>query len=299
MLHYVLKGLMAWLAAEQAANPDLPDLAELGLQDPSVARRLRDSGVMLEPLVAAELAEAGSSTPEGLTVPLRLLLPLAPAADSGWLEQAWRLLRAHGLQLELAPPATGTDPNARRAALAACDLVVLPCWQEGSLAALVEAAAMARPIICSDNPETRVLIRHGRDGLLVPAGNAQALQLAVQLLVRQPSFMQELGNCARHKVVTAYQIAEELDRSKSIVWCCRWWAECVVSQASGDPLRLLQKSLRLRAAPWQLPSPTAGRMMPACGASPRPAWSWRTGVWRSSISRPPAISRWPAPAGAM
>ena len=37
------------------------------------------------------------------------------------------------------------------------------------------------------------LIRHGRDGLLVPAGNAQALQLAVQLLVRQPSFMRELG----------------------------------------------------------------------------------------------------------
>ena len=69
------------------------------------------------------------------------------------LEQTWRLLRAHGLQLELVPHATGTDPSARRAALAACDLVVLPCWQEGSLAALVEAAAMARPLICVDTPE--------------------------------------------------------------------------------------------------------------------------------------------------
>lgn len=213
MLHYVLASLVAWLAAEQAANPDLPDLAELGLQDPSVARRLRDSGVMLVPLVAAELAEAGSSTPEGLTAPLRLLLPLAPAADSGWLEQAWRLLRAHGLHLELVPHATGTDPSARRAALAACDLVVLPCWQEGSLAALVEAAAMARPIICSDNPETRVLIRHGRDGLLVPAGNAQALQLEVQLLVRQPSFIRELGKRAQRRVVSAYLLAEDLDRT--------------------------------------------------------------------------------------
>ena len=153
MLRSVLASLKAWLAAEQAADPDLPDLAELGLQDPAVARRLRDSGLMLEPWVAAEPAEAGSSTPEGLTAPLRLLLPLAPAADSGLLEQAWRLLQAHGLQLELVPHATGTDPSARRAALAACDLVVLPCWQEGSLAALVEAAAMARPLICVDTPE--------------------------------------------------------------------------------------------------------------------------------------------------
>ena len=78
MLRSVLASLKAWLAAEQAAAPDLSALAELGLQDPAVARRLRDSGVMLEPWVAAESAEAGSSTPEGLTAPLRLLQPLGP-----------------------------------------------------------------------------------------------------------------------------------------------------------------------------------------------------------------------------
>ena len=60
------------------------------------------------------------------------------------------------------------------------------------------------------------LIRHGRDGLLVPAGNAQALQLAVQLLVRQPSFMRELGNRAQRKVVAAYQLAEEIDAIRRV-----------------------------------------------------------------------------------
>ena len=78
MLRSVVVRLWDLMAAEQAADPDLPDLAKLGLQDPAVARRLRDSGVMLEPWVAAESAEAGSSTPEGLTAPLRLLQPLGP-----------------------------------------------------------------------------------------------------------------------------------------------------------------------------------------------------------------------------
>lgn len=71
--------------------------------------------------------------------------------------------------------------------------MVLPYWQEETLAALVEASAMARPILCVDGPEARMLIRHGRDGLLAPAGNAQALQPAVRLLVPQRSFMAELG----------------------------------------------------------------------------------------------------------
>jgi len=213
MLRSVLARLKAWLVAEQAADADLPALMELGLQAVAVARRLRASGVVLAHFIPVGPAELGSSKPEAWQSLLRVLVPLATADDASWLEQAWILLRAHGLQLELVPPATGTDPGSRRAALAACDLVVLPCWQDGTLAALVEAAAMARPVMCVDAPEARELIRHGRDGLLVEAGNAQALQLAVQLLVRQPSFMRELGNRVHRKVVVAYQLADELEQT--------------------------------------------------------------------------------------
>ena len=213
MLRSLLVHLRTLWTSQRDVDAARPDLAELGLQDPVVARRLKRSGVALEQFAPLEPAFPGPRPTAALTPPLRILLPLVPVADAAWLEQAWMWLRAHGLQLELVAPASDRDPSARRADLAACDLVLLPSWQDGSLAALVEAAAMARPVICVDVPEARELIRHGRDGLLVPMGNAQALLLAVQLLVRQPAFMDELGQRLQHKVVAAYQLVDDLDRT--------------------------------------------------------------------------------------
>jgi hypothetical protein len=44
-------------------------------------------------------------------------------------------------------------------------MVLLPCWHDDTLSALVEAAAMARYIQCIVSPATRALNQHGRDGL--------------------------------------------------------------------------------------------------------------------------------------
>jgi len=231
-LHSVLKRLgIVFLAPLE-----LPLPAALGLQDPRIARRLRDSGVVLELFSPKpiDLAAAPSAAPAGAAalnrppqqpgqVPLQLLIPtpLPTEMQTGWLDRAWDLLRVRGLQLQVIttdPQASlelEASPKARRDRLAACDLVLLPCWHDDTLAALVEAAAMAKPILCIDSPATRGLIQHGRDGLLVLPEDASALQLAVQLLVRQPAFAGELGRQARNKVMAAYQLAEELDQAQA------------------------------------------------------------------------------------
>ena len=134
--------------------------------------------VRLHSLIAAQQAVVLDLPDLGERAALRVHVPLAQGVDAGWL------------QLELVALSSGIEPSAWRTAL-------------------VEATAMARSLIFVDAPEACELIRHGRDGLLVPVCIAHALQL----LVRQPSFMRELGKRAQRKVVALYQLAEELDRT--------------------------------------------------------------------------------------
>jgi glycosyltransferase involved in cell wall biosynthesis len=233
-LQSALRSVLKRLGIVLLVPSELPSPAALGLQDPRIARRLRDSGVVLELFSPrpADPAAAPSAAPAGAAAlkwpsqqpgqgPLQLLIPtpLPTEMRTGWLDRAWDLLRVHGLQLQVittelqASLELEASPKARRDRLEACDLVLLSCWHDDTLAALVEAAAMAKPILCIDSPEARELIQHGRDGLLVPANDVSALQLAVQLLVRQPSIAAELGLQARRKVLAAYQLAEELDQT--------------------------------------------------------------------------------------
>ena len=63
--------------------------------------------------------------------------------------------------------------------LAAADAVVLPSYREGMPKALLEAAAMARPLLASDAPGCREIVRDGENGLLFEARSEQALADAI------------------------------------------------------------------------------------------------------------------------
>jgi glycosyltransferase involved in cell wall biosynthesis len=67
------------------------------------------------------------------------------------------------------------DTDDVRPAIAAADCVVLPSYREGVPRSLLEAAAMARPLIASDVPGCRDVVRAGINGFLHPARNAEAL----------------------------------------------------------------------------------------------------------------------------
>lgn len=64
--------------------------------------------------------------------------------------------------------------------IAAATAVVLPSYREGMPRSLLEAAAMARPLIATDVPGNRQIVDHGVNGLLCEVRNARSLADAME-----------------------------------------------------------------------------------------------------------------------
>lgn len=75
---------------------------------------------------------------------------------------------------------------------------VLPTsYGEGVPLALLEAAACGRPVIASDTPGCREIVRHGETGLLVPPHDIDALADAVAALAADPARRNAMGMAGR------------------------------------------------------------------------------------------------------
>jgi glycosyltransferase involved in cell wall biosynthesis len=68
--------------------------------------------------------------------------------------------------------------------IAAADCVVLPSYREGLPRSLLEAAAMAKPLIATDVPGCRDVVRHGENGLLCAVRSAPALADAMVTMIQ-------------------------------------------------------------------------------------------------------------------
>lgn len=64
--------------------------------------------------------------------------------------------------------------------LAAADAVILPSYREGMPRSLLEAAAMARPLLASDVPGCREIVRDGENGLLFEVRSAEKMAEAIE-----------------------------------------------------------------------------------------------------------------------
>lgn len=80
---------------------------------------------------------------------------------------------------------------------AECAVAVLPSYREGLPKSLLEAAACGRPLVATDVPGCRELVRHEVNGLLVPARDGEALAHALRRLVEIPELRARLGAQAR------------------------------------------------------------------------------------------------------
>ena len=110
----------------------------------------------------------------------------------------------------------GTTPDVRPA-IAAASCVVLPSYREGAPRTLIEAAAMARPLIATDVPGCRAVVDRDVSGFLCLLRSAESLALAMErFLARSPEAQQAMGAAGRAKmerefdqtlVVAAYRAA--------------------------------------------------------------------------------------------
>lgn len=82
--------------------------------------------------------------------------------------------------------------------IALASIVVLPTYYpEGVPKILLEAAASCRPIVATDTPGCREIVRHGENGLLVPSRDPVALANALQRLLVNPEIRSRMGVCGR------------------------------------------------------------------------------------------------------
>ncbi len=95
--------------------------------------------------------------------------------------------------------------NDVRPYLSAADCVVLPSYREGSPRSLMEAAAMAKPIVTTNVAGCNQVVVNGFNGLLCESHNAEDLadKMLKMMKLSDPS-LQLMGECGRRKMETEF-----------------------------------------------------------------------------------------------
>ena len=80
------------------------------------------------------------------------------------------------------------------------DALIHPSYREGVPRVVMEAAAMGLPILASDIPGCREVVRHGVTGRLFPAGDGAALHAALTAWLAEPASVRAQAAAARDEV---------------------------------------------------------------------------------------------------
>jgi glycosyltransferase involved in cell wall biosynthesis len=76
-------------------------------------------------------------------------------------------------------------------------VVCLPSYREGLPKVLIEAAACGKPIVTTDVPGCREVVRDGDNGLLVPVRDSKSLADAILRLIENNELRVQMGKRSR------------------------------------------------------------------------------------------------------
>jgi len=96
------------------------------------------------------------------------------------------------------------------AILALSDVFVMPSYSEGTSMALLEAMAASKPIVATDIPGNRSVLKQEHNGLLVPPGNPEKLADAIFFLLNHPQIAAEYGKNAYQDVFQHFNIDDTI-----------------------------------------------------------------------------------------
>lgn len=148
-----------------------------------------------------------------------------PTKGVSELVEAWANLRPQGWRLEIVGPGNvdyqasllqkfapenlvfvGELPHAQAMVrIANCDLFVLPSYTEGFPNVVVEAMALGRPIVATDVGAIPEML-DGNAGLLVRAGDSNALGEALSKLMTDSTLREDMGSRAFAKAMSLFTI---------------------------------------------------------------------------------------------
>lgn len=101
--------------------------------------------------------------------------------------------------------------------MAALDVVAFPSREESFGMVTLDAWCARRPVVAADIDAVRSVIRPGRDGELVPVGDATALAGMLGQLVGDPARCQRLGEAGRRRVERDYSWTAVVDEWDTIL----------------------------------------------------------------------------------
>jgi glycosyltransferase involved in cell wall biosynthesis len=142
--------------------------------------------------------------------------------------------------------------------LANSHIVCLPSYREGIPRILIEAAAAGRPIVTTDAPGCREVVRPGENGLLVPVQDSGELVSAMRTLIQNPEMRKAMGAYNRALALKEFDLVS------------------VVSQYSAIYKNLIGARLNGWAAPVSTPivaprTPAPAKRAAAAQRHPRPS----------------------------
>jgi glycosyltransferase involved in cell wall biosynthesis len=106
--------------------------------------------------------------------------------------------------------------NDIREILSLTEVFVLPSISEGTSMALLEAMAAGKPIVATDIPGNRAVLKHEYNCLLVPPGNPEKLAEAIVFLLKNPLIAADCGQNAYRDVSRQFDIEQTVTRLMTI-----------------------------------------------------------------------------------
>lgn len=99
--------------------------------------------------------------------------------------------------------------------MADCDVMVLPSLLEGFGMVLLEAMAMAKPVVASRVGGIPEAVEDGVTGVLVPPGNSGELAGALLRLLKDPALRDTMGKAGRKRVETMFSLERTIEELES------------------------------------------------------------------------------------
>ncbi len=120
--------------------------------------------------------------------------------QSGYKEELIRIANSRKLENKIFFTGAIYDFTQKMQAYSSCDLFVMPTTYEGTSQAIFEAMSQAKPIVATNVGGIPSQIQNGKEGILIPYGDDDALAGSVLNLLKDKQLAGKLGEAARERV---------------------------------------------------------------------------------------------------
>ncbi len=92
----------------------------------------------------------------------------------------------------------------------------LPSYREGIPRVLLESASLGLPLITTDTPGCREVVRTGENGILIPPRSADALQKAIIEIADNPALRQKYGEASRQRALNEFAMPIIMEKNAQV-----------------------------------------------------------------------------------